>query len=392
MAKDAANPQGYSGYGEMTMKVGREIQLFTPDWKRLRKWPAQQGAELRLCLRVSVSAVLALAVAQVLELPLALWTVLTAVILTQISVGGSLKATLDYLAGTIGGAIYAGAVGTLIPHENEITLLVALAIAVGPAALVSATNPRFRAAPFTAVMVFFAPTITHAGPIASAFERVLEVSVGAVVGLVVSFLVVPARAHDLMIEAASRLLAIAAASVPELFAGFSASLDEAAIPHIQDRIGNALARLNTMAPEMKHEQMAPFVEAPDSGPLLRTLLRLRHDLVMVGRAAIVPLPDTLKPALAAPIDAVSQQAAAFLRDSSTALSARERPPPLEPFEAALESYNAQLARVRREGLTRELSTDAVERLFALGFTLEQMHQHLRDLARCVTEFARDPKS
>jgi hypothetical protein len=48
--------------------------------------------------------------------------------------------------------------------------------------------------------------------------------------------------------------------------------------------------------------------------------------------------------------------------------------------------------VRREGLTRELSTDAVERLFALGFTLEQMHQHLRDLARCVTEFARDPKS
>jgi uncharacterized membrane protein YccC len=241
-------------------------------------------------------------------------------------------------------------------------------------------------------MVFFAPTITHAGPIASAFERVLEVSVGAVVGLVVSFLVVPARAHDLMIEAASRLLAIAAASVPELFAGFSASLDEAAIPHIQDRIGNALARLNTMAPEMKHEQMAPFVEGPDSGPLLRTLLRLRHDLVMVGRAAIVPLPDTLKPALAAPIDAVSQQAAAFLRASGTALSARERPPPLQPFEAALESYNAQLARVRREGLARELSTDAVERLFALGFTLEQMHQHLRDLARCAAEFARDPKS
>ena len=63
---------------------------------------------------------------------------------------------------------------------------------------------------------------------------------------------------------------------------------------------------------------------------------------MVGRAAIVPLPDTLKPALAAPIAAVSQQAAAFLRASSTALSARERPPPLEPFEAALESYNADV--------------------------------------------------
>ena len=109
MDEDAAKPQGYSGCGEMTMTAGREIQLFTPDWKRLRKWPAQHRAELRLCLRISVSAVLALAVAQVLELPLALWTVLTAIILTQISVGGSLKATLDYLASTIGGAIYAGA-------------------------------------------------------------------------------------------------------------------------------------------------------------------------------------------------------------------------------------------------------------------------------------------
>src|ERR1700737_3862334 len=123
MAKDAANPQGYSGYGEMTMTAGREIQVFTPDWKRLRKWPAQHRAELRFCLRVSVSAVLALAVAQVLELPLALWTVLTAVILTQISVGGSLKATLDYLASTIGGAVYAGPGGALIPHSKKTALV-----------------------------------------------------------------------------------------------------------------------------------------------------------------------------------------------------------------------------------------------------------------------------
>ncbi len=362
------------------------------DWERLRKWPAQHRAQLRLCLRVSVSAVLAVAVAHLLELPLVLWTVLTAVILTQISVGGSLKATLDYLASTIGGAVYAGAVGALVPHENELALLAALAIAVAPPALVSATNPRFRAAPFTAVMVFFAPGITHAGPLASAFERVLEVSVGAVVGLVVSFLVLPGRAHDLMVEAASRLLATAAAAVPALFAGFTASLDEAAIPRIQDRIGDALARLNTIAPETKHEQMAPFAEAPDSGPLLRTLLRLRHDLVMVGRAAIVPLPDALEPALAAPVEAVGRHAASFLRACGSALSARKGPPPLEPFEAALASYNAALASVRREGLTRALGTEAVERLFALGFTLEQMHQHFRDLARVVTEFARAPDS
>jgi hypothetical protein len=34
---------------------------------------------------------------------------LTAVILTQMSVGRSMKATIDYLLGTLGGATYTGA-------------------------------------------------------------------------------------------------------------------------------------------------------------------------------------------------------------------------------------------------------------------------------------------
>jgi hypothetical protein len=40
--------------------------------------------------------------------------VLTAVILTQVTFGRSIKATLDYLAGTVGGTIYAGGVSLLI--------------------------------------------------------------------------------------------------------------------------------------------------------------------------------------------------------------------------------------------------------------------------------------
>ena len=71
---------------------------------RLRHWAAQHRAQLRLCLRVTLSAVCALALAHALALPLPLWTVLTAVLLTQISVGRSLKATADYLASTLGGA------------------------------------------------------------------------------------------------------------------------------------------------------------------------------------------------------------------------------------------------------------------------------------------------
>jgi hypothetical protein len=79
--------------------------------KRLRSWPREHDAELQLSLRVTLSGVLTLMVSHLSHLRYPLWAVLTAVLLTQLNVGRSLKATTDYLAGTLGGAIFAGAVG-----------------------------------------------------------------------------------------------------------------------------------------------------------------------------------------------------------------------------------------------------------------------------------------
>jgi len=49
-------------------------------------------------------------------------------------------------------------------------------------------------------------------------------------------------------------------------------------------------------------------------------------------------------------------------------------------------YDTEMAALRREGLTRPLPADDVERLFTLGFALDQLRQHFKNLARCVAEF------
>jgi hypothetical protein len=236
-----------------------------------------------------------------------------------------------------------------------------------------------------------APTITHSGPIASAFERLTEVAVGGVCGLVVSFLVLPARAHELAIESAARMLELIADSLPQLLSGFGHELESSAIRKVQDTIGASLARLNTTFQEVRHEQIARLADLPDPGPLLRTLLRLRHDLIMIGRSAMVPLPDELQLRLCRLIATCAESAATYLRANSAALLDRRSAAPLDAFEAALNAYAAEIGAVRHEGLTRNLQTDTVERLFALGFTLEQLHRHFIDLARCVTEFSRSAK-
>jgi uncharacterized membrane protein YccC len=354
---------------------------------RVRDLLRRHRAQLGLSVRVTVAALVSLALAQYFGLRLPLWAVLTAVIVTQMSVGRSLKATIDYLAGTVGGAIYGGAVAVLIPHSSEIALLAVLALAVAPLAFIAAINPTLAVAPITAVIVLLVPTITHVSPLTSAIDRVIEVALGAITGLAVSFLIFPSSAHGLVIESAARALDQIARALGQLLAGLTKGLDTDALHRIQDGIGYALAQLNIVGTEAERERSARLTVGPDIAPLLRTLLRLRHDLVMIGRAAVVPLPDTLRARLAPPLAHIGTAAVAYLRASSAALVARRDPPSLNAAEEAFDAYAAEVVALRQEGLTRGLPGDVAERFFALGFALEQMRQNFNDLQRCVVECA-----
>ncbi len=355
-------------------------------WRRLRAVMRHHRAQLALALRVTMAALIALALAQALRLNLPLWAVLTAVIVTQMSLGRSLRATIDYLIGTLGGAVYGGAIAALLPHMSEITLLMVLALAVAPLAFIAAVNPRFSTAPITAIIVLLLPIMTHSTPIASAIDRVIEVAVGGITGLVVSFLLLPSNAHRLVSAAAARTLEQMAGALGQLLAGLTEGLDTEALHRIQDGLGEGLAQLNVMGTEAEHERSARLAGGPDTGPLLRTLLRLRHDLVMIGRAAVTPLPEPLASRLALLLKDAGTALADYLRGSGAALRAGRPPPSLDAADNALAAYAAAVAAVRREGLTRTLSGDALESFFALGFALEQMHGNLKDLHRCVAEW------
>ncbi|SFK70914.1 Fusaric acid resistance protein family protein [Methylocapsa palsarum] len=328
--------------------------------------------------------------AMFLHAPQVLWTVLTAVIVTQLSVGRSLKATFDYFIGTLGGAIYSAAIATLVPHQSEVAFLMVLAFALGPLALLAALNSSFSVAPFTAIMVLLAPAITHAGPIESAIYRVFEVALGGMIGLAVSLFILPARAHGLAIERIADILDDFAVALRQLVRGFAGELDLAAIPGIQMGIGRAFASLETIVSEANRERIAYFSAEPEFRALLRTLLRLRHDLIIIGRTAVDPLPDIVRKRLAESVAAASAAGAEFLNQSAAAVRDRVTPPSPGAYETALRGYESVIAAIRRDGLTRELSVDALERLFALGFAFDQLQQNFRDLERNIGEFAKPP--
>src|SRR4030081_1305612 len=328
--------------------------------KRLSAAMRSRKAQLALAFRVTVAAFGALAIALALNLMLPLWAVLTSLIVTQMSVGQSLKATRDYMFGTVGGAIYGGALAVLIPHSGEAGLLALLVLAVAPLAFIGAINPSLNAATVTAVIVLLIPTFRHADPLDSAIDRVLEVMVGAFTGLAVSFFVLPSRAHGQIRISAARALELIAAALSELLAGLTRGLDNNALHRIQDGIGTALVELNATGAEAERERAAHLSSGPDTGPLLRTVQRLRHDVVMIGRASVVPLPANVQARLVRPLSDVSKAivdymgaAAASLRNGSGAVDIR-------PVDAALQAYAAEIAALRSEGLIRGVPVDVAE--------------------------------
>jgi len=361
-------------------------------WRALKAWYQAKKAHLRYCLRLTIAGLLAFGLAQVGNFPLhGLWAVLTAVVVTQISIGGSLQATTEYVVGTLCGAIYATGVALLVPHQTVPQLYVALGLSIAPLALLAAIDAKFRVAPFTAVIVLFVSNEFRQSPLESGALRVMEVILGGVTAIIVATLIFPERAHARALAAAAQILERFANVLPLIFSGFTKQIDLEDLNTRQDELGAAVVGLQTIAGEVKQERLTSLARGDEAAPLTRTLLRLRHDLVILGRAAAEPLPQPFGKRLAPMLQAICGGVIDNLNANAAALARRKGPPPSQDLDCAYDGYTQELAALRQEGVTRTLSGQDVERVFALGFALEQLRRDLVDLQRCVSDSAQTRK-
>jgi uncharacterized membrane protein YccC len=359
-----------------------------PEPRSLRHRLTAYRPQLRYGVRATVVVLAAFWLGRLAGLPLnGLWVVLTAVVVTQMSAGGSVRASLQYMIGTLAGAIYAGLLGVAVPHTSTLALTGLLVLAIAPLAFVAGINASFRAAPFSALLVLLIAGQLGEGPIGSALLRIGEVALGAVIAIVVSFVVFPGRARSLAVEAAARILREMARILPQFATGCFERLDPGHVRRVQDDLGAAIVGLQAIAADANNERLFHLAGASDHGPLSRTLLRMHHDFVIVGRAAASPLSAAPAQRLEPLLRRLAGSASAFMEGCATALVAHARPPALDDMEAALAAFTSALDALRRDGLPATLPAAEAEQIFALGFAFEQLHRDFGDLARCVLERA-----
>src|SRR5215469_8558497 len=214
-------------------------------------WLRQNQAKLQFGLRVTIAALVTYAIGEALALSQVYWAVLSAVVVSQGSAGGSLKAGIDRLVGTVGGSIWGAMIAILIAHSSPAALGAALLLAIAPLAVATGFRAPYRVAPSTAIIVLMGGSLQQADPVTSAISRVFEISLGSAIAIAVAFFIVPARAHRLLARAAGATVS-AMADLAGLLAAHHWSAANAGqfLPALS-RIRTLIAQTETRAGEAK---------------------------------------------------------------------------------------------------------------------------------------------
>jgi hypothetical protein len=178
-------------------------------WRRLRCHLSLRSVYLQNALRLGVGLALARLIAGELDVAHGFWVLLATLTLMRTSAGSTRAALPPAVLGTtIGGALAIGVVLLVGPYPVAtaalLPVVVVIAVLSGRLAGVVASQACFT----LVVAVLFAqlaPPTWQLGP-----ERVLDVLLGAVIGLVVGAAVWPAGGHGEVRRAAARCLDAAA--------------------------------------------------------------------------------------------------------------------------------------------------------------------------------------
>lgn len=306
------------------------------------------GASWRQAARILAATAIAYALTSAFHLHTGYWAMITAAIVVQSNLGGTLDAGLTQFAGTAVGGLL-GIVGVWLRLAHGVEEWLVLPLVLAPLALLSARDAHLRTGPVAALIVLFvSPQVGHAYGLA--LVRVAEITLGGGIGIGVALLLFPNRAAaalDRQIATGLPLLGVHACAVLN-----GRGPDRAGSEALAAVIDSAEASRVALT----QERAWRLVGAAPADPLPRGLRRLRTDIAIIGRAVDgePPLPE-----LGDAVQAWCEAAAMSLRDGCGA-----------PDLAAIEAAAACLPRDR-----------------PLGFAVQMLQRDLSEFADRLTECA-----
>ncbi|HEY3813802.1 MAG TPA: FUSC family protein [Caulobacteraceae bacterium] len=348
---------------------------------------ARTQAQLRHGFRVGVSVAVAFGIATWWRhLPQGYWAVISALLVMQTSTGGTLGASRDRLVGTLLGALVGG-VAAYVRPETMWGEMLALVLCAGSLTVVAARWPSLKVAPVTSVIMIVG-NAAHATSLDAARDRVIEITLGSLIGVLAAVLIFPAPAR----QAVGNRVAGTLGDLAHLLTLLADRLDNPAGDHaatlpVHDKIRADLTAVETAVSEVAHESTVRLNLKPVSPAIPRTLWRLRNDAVMIGRATDHAWRGALAERLHAPAVALLRAQSRTLSDYARAmLDGRAVEKPNLGAQAA--AYRKAVEDLDEAALPQGRRFETMGQVFGLAYAFEAFNQNLNDLAERLREFHR----
>jgi uncharacterized membrane protein YccC len=338
------------------------------------KWP-----RLRQAVQTAVAACLAYAAADVLKMPQGFWAVVTAIMVMQANVGGSLGMAIDRLLGSLLGVLVGGAAAIVLADVHALKY-VGLAATVLVLGYFSAPRAPLRIACVTAAIVILGDPRLGV-PISSAGYRMIEVLIGTAIAILTSLLVFPLRAGPALADHVRRTLPLYFKLLSDILrSAAEGSYEESALRGTIAQIRAALATSAALAGDAKVETAGHLAAEADPDAILRALRRLWHTEIMLMRATSPPLPVPAIEALHPQLERLRLAVEGLLPEFADVGRPGRAAPSVTQVNLAIAAFEQAMLEMRRTGKLRAMGMDEVTRLMAFDFALGQLRLNLEDLA------------
>jgi uncharacterized membrane protein YccC len=287
------------------------------------------------------------------------------------------------MIGTLAGALLGGFAaafhtGTALGQGSALLAVTALSV------LGAAVYPQLRIAPVTAaIMLLSQPPDVPVGHFV--VDRVIEIALGGVIGVLATVFIMPARSHEIVVERSVAVLQ----RIQRLLLSEADALTrgEALAPSSEHPgLRQALANVEQAMKEANRERASRLADHAIPPSIPRTLWRIRNDLVLVGGALGTLFPEAIAATLSPAAATLLRSQAALAERCMTSLSSNTAIP-RDDIEESYQAFTRAFHELRRTGAIRPLDFEEAGRIFGLAYALERLHRDFNDLADRIDEIS-----
>ncbi len=334
-------------------------------------------------IKTATAAVLTILLYQSFNIPEGYWAAISAVIVMQANLGGSLSASWNRLLGSAIGATV-GAAWIVILGRNPWSVGAALTLTILLCSYLK-FQESYRIASVTVILVML---VTGPSPWMFGLYRFLNVVLGIIVALLVSIFIWPSRARDHLQQGLAQILMDCGRLQQLLVESYlKGEYQEGSINHLRIHIKKTVLQNWDLLKESLKEPGKTPAEDQILAALMIDEEKFIEQILAMDDTTRNTQNDAFQLKLKPQLTELTQTIGTAFTALAEVMTARRSQPQLPELKPPLVAVDEQLFELRKVGVPQSYPLDEIMRFYSVVFTMKELVKNLQNMIAATTKLA-----